>query len=325
MRRREFIAGLGGAAAWPLAARAQQAKVLAIGFLNSASAGGFLDYLRAFREGLGEGGYVEDRNVHIEYRFAENQLERLPALADDLVKRRVNVIAAGARADEAAKAATSTIPIVFMTGGDPVRTGLVTSLNRPGGNLTGVSLLASDIMPKRLELLRELVPHATTIAILLDATFKKNQEFQLQDLQAAGRIIGIRILEVWVGSAGEFDAAFESVVHEHADALVVAASAFFTSMRDRLIALAAQYRTPAIFQSRLFADSGGLISYGPSSIDEYRQGGIYTSRILKGEKPADMPVLLPTKFEFVVNLKTAKALGITVPPGVLAIADEVIE
>jgi putative tryptophan/tyrosine transport system substrate-binding protein len=325
MRRREFIAGLGSVAAWPLAAHAQQPAVPVIGFLYPGIRGPMAKQLEAFRNGLGESGYFEGRNVAIEYRFAENHLERLPALAADLVQRRVAVIAAGSRADEIAKVATTTIPIVFVNGGDPVRNGLVSSLNRPDGNLTGVTLLSSDMAPKRLGLLRELVPQNATVAILLDATFRKNQEYQLEEAVSAGRGIGLRVVSVWVSDAIEFDTAFENIAHEGAGALMVAASAFFVSMRDRLTVLAAQHSIPTIYQTREYAEAGGLIAYGPSNVGAYRQAGVYAGRILKGVRPSDLPVQQPTKFELVVNLKTAKALGLTIPETLLATADEVIE
>jgi putative tryptophan/tyrosine transport system substrate-binding protein len=325
MRRREFIAGLGGTAAWPLAARAQQQAMPVVGFLAAGSPTRYAIPLSGLRRGLSETGYIEGPNLTIEYRFAENRLDHLPALAADLVQRRVAVIAAGARADEAAKLATATIPVVFMTGGDPVRTGLVASLSRPGGNLTGITLLASDMAPKRLGLLRELGSNINTVAILLDETFRKNQEFQLEEIQEAGRSIGVRIVAVWVGKIGEFDSAFATFIQQGAGALVVGASVFFISVLDRLIALAARYGIPAIYQNSDFVRSGGLMSYGPSEFDHFRQGGAYVGRILKGEKPANLPVLLPTKFELVINLKTAKALGLTIPETLLATADEVIQ
>ena len=326
MRRREFIAGLGGTvAAWPVVATAQQPSIPVVGFLAAGSRERYAIPLTGFRKGLSETGYVEGPNLFMEYRFADNRLDRLPALAGDLVHRRVAVIAAGARADEAAKIATATIPIVFMTGGDPVRTGLVASLNRPGGNLTGITLLASDMAPKRLSLLRELVPNATTVAILLDETFKKNQEFQLEEMLVAGRSVGMRVVAVWVSKIAEFDSAFATFIQEGAAALIVGASVFFISELDRLVALATRYRIPAIYQNSDYVGAGGLMSYGPSEFDHFRQGGVYAGRILKGERPADLPVLLPTKFELIINLKTAKALDLTVPETLLATADEVIQ
>jgi putative ABC transport system substrate-binding protein len=324
MRRREFIAGLGGAAAWPVVVRAQTSLPV-VGFLAAGSPERYATPLNGFRAGLGEVGFVEGSNVLVEYRFAENRLDRLPALADDLVRRRVAVIAAGARADEVAKIATATIPVVFMTGGDPVRTGLVSSLNRPGGNLTGITLLASDMAPKRLGLLRELVPNIETAAVLLDETFRKNQEFQFKEMQEAARSIGMRIAAAWVSKVTEFDAAFATFVDQGVGALLVGASVFFISELDRLVALAARYRIPAIYQNSEYAGAGGLMSYGPSELDHFRQGAIYVGRILKGERPADLPVLLPTKFELVINLKTANALGLRVRETLLATADKIIE
>jgi putative tryptophan/tyrosine transport system substrate-binding protein len=325
IRRREFIAGLGSAAAWPGVARAQQQAAPTIGVLLAGPPGPYAGALEALKKGLGESGFFENRNVTIEYRFAENHLERLPGNAADMVQRRVAAIVAGSRADEAAKVATTAIPIVFINGGDPVRNGLVSSLNRPGGNLTGVSLLASDMAPKRLELLRELVHGAPSVAILLDSTFRKNQEYQLDELVSAGRRLGLRIDAVWVGHTDEFAPAFERITREGGRALIVAASAFFLSMRDRLVSLAAQHRIPAIYQTREYAEAGGLMAYGPSLSDAYRQAGVYVGRILKGEKPADLPVLQPTKFELVINLKTASAQGLTIPETLLATADEVIQ
>jgi putative ABC transport system substrate-binding protein len=322
--RRTFIAGLGSVAAWPVVVRAQTSLPV-VGFLAAGSPERYATPLNGFRAGLGEVGFVEGSNVLVEYRFAENRLDRLPALADDLVRRRVAVIAAGARADEVAKIATATIPVVFMTGGDPVRTGLVSSLNRPGGNLTGITLLASDMAPKRLGLLRELVPNIETAAVLLDETFRKNQEFQFKEMQEAARSIGMRIAAAWVSKVTEFDAAFATFVDQGVGALLVGASVFFISELDRLVALAARYRIPAIYQNSEYAGAGGLMSYGPSELDHFRQGAIYVGRILKGERPADLPVLLPTKFELVINLKTANALGLRVRETLLATADKIIE
>jgi putative tryptophan/tyrosine transport system substrate-binding protein len=322
--RRTFIAGLGSVAAWPVVVRAQTSLPV-VGFLAAGSPERYATPLNGFRAGLGEVGFVEGSNVLVEYRFAENRLDRLPALADDLVRRRVAVIAAGARADEVAKIATATIPVVFMTGGDPVRTGLVSSLNRPGGNLTGITLLASDMAPKRLGLLRGLVPNIETAAVLLDETFRKNQEFQFKEMQEAARSIGMRIAAAWVSKVTEFDAAFATFVDQGVGALLVGASVFFISELDRLVALAARYRIPAIYQNSEYAGAGGLMSYGPSELDHFRQGAIYVGRILKGERPADLPVLLPTKFELVINLKTANALGLRVRETLLATADKIIE
>jgi putative ABC transport system substrate-binding protein len=327
VRRREFITLLGGAATWPIAARAQQPAMPVIGFLAVGTRSDIDLASPGFTQGLREAGFIEGRNVGIEYRWAENQIDRLPALAADLAERRVAVIAASpnAFAVTAAKAATATIPIVFYSGPDPVRSGLVASLNRPGGNLTGVTALSADLTPKRLGLLHDLAPGAATVAMLLVERPGGNGNAQLEEAQSAGRSVGVRIVGLSAGSVGEFDAAFETAVHEGAGALLVSTNIFFINNRDRLVALAAAHKLPAIYQERTFADAGGLMSYGPSPIEAYRQLGVYTGRVLKGEKPADLPVLLPTKFDFVINLKTAKALGITVPAGLLASADEVIE
>jgi putative ABC transport system substrate-binding protein len=324
MRRRDVITLLGGtAAAWPLATRAQQPPVV-----------GYLTFRRdestfqAFQQGLREVGFVEGRNVAIEYRTADNQTERVAALAADLVRRKVAVIAVtGTQATIlAAKAATSTIPIVFLSPSDPVRTGLVPSLNRPGGNLTGATILSSDLTAKRLGLLHDTVPQITHLAIFLGRSpIQLDPENQLIAAQAAARNIGLRIFGVSAGEPGEFEAAFASVAAKGAGALLISTSAFFVANRERIVALAAKYKLPAMYQTREYADVGGLMSYGASIPDAIRQIGRYAGRILKGEKAADLPVLQPTRFEMVINLKTAKALGIEVPSGVSAIADEVIE
>jgi putative ABC transport system substrate-binding protein len=321
LKRREFITLLGGAAAWPLAARAQQAAMPVVGLLMGRSS---LHLSAAFRQGLGEVGFVEGQNVAIEFRYGNGQYDRLPALAAELVQRRVSVIAAGWPAGQAAKSATATIPIVFIGGGDPVREGLVASLNRPGGNLTGVIMLAPDLEKKRLGLLHELVPQASTIAVLLDANLR-DAEFQLQEFRAAERHLGLSIRVVSVGSEQDFETAFATLAQERAGALIVAASTFFNTHRDQLVALASRYRIPTIYELREFAAAGGLMSYSPSLTDVFHQAGVYTGRILKGTKPSDLPVLLPTRFDLVINLKTAKALGLEVPPMLLALADEVIE
>jgi putative ABC transport system substrate-binding protein len=324
MRRRAFIAALSGAVAWPLVARGQQPALPVIGFLHARPRADAITIVAAFRQGLRETDFIEGANVSIEYRFADGQSSRLPALAADLVQRRVTVIAAGARGGEAAKAATTTIPVVFLSGGDPVRTGLVSSLNRPGGNLTGVSLLSLDLETKRLGLLRDLMPQAGSVAVLVDST-SASMDYQVQQVQTAAHNIGMSIRVVTISSERDFDTAFATLVREGAGALMVTGSVNFLSFRDRLIALAARHGIPAMFELREYAKAGALMSYGASNDDAWRQIGVYTGRILKGEKPADLPVLQPTKFEFVINLKTAKALGLTVPPTLLAQADEVIE
>jgi putative ABC transport system substrate-binding protein len=326
MRRRDFITLLCGAAAWPLAARAQQPAKPVIGYLNLTPAEANAFDTVGFFQGLGETGYVEGRNVTIEYRSADFHAERLPALAAELVQRRVSLIAAigGPASAIAAKAATTTIPIVFITGGDPVQLGLVASLNRPGGNLTGVSFLTNALGSKRLELLLELVPPADTIGFLADPS-NPNTEPETADMVAAASALKRKLLVVRASTASEIDAAFASLAGRQAGALVVAAQAFFTSRRDQLIALTQRYAFPAIYQRREFAAAGGLMSYGTSITGAHRQAGRYAGRILKGERPADLPIMQSVRFELVINLKTAKALGLTVPDKLLALADEVIE
>jgi ABC-type uncharacterized transport system substrate-binding protein len=326
MKRREFITLLGGvAAAWPLAARAQQPGMPVVGFLNGTSPKGYGRFLSAFRQGLSETGYVEDRNVTMEYRWAEGHYDRLPALAADLVRRRVNVIAATSTpANRIAVAATKTIPIVFTTSSDPVELGLVASLSRPGGNVTGVATMNVEVSSKRLELLHEIVPSATIIVELVNPS-NPNVEAQSRDLQAAARTVGREILAVSARSESDIEAAFARLVERQAGALLVNTDAFFFSRRDQLIALAKRYAIPAIFDRREFAEAGGLMSYGGSVTDVYRLAGIYTGRILKGEKPADLPVQQSTKVELILNLKTANALGLTFPLSLLGRADEVIE
>jgi putative ABC transport system substrate-binding protein len=328
VRRRDFITLLGGAAAaWPLAARAQQPAMPVIGFLHPASPESYADQLRAFRQGLKEAGFVEGENVVIEYRWAEGQNDRLPALADELVRRRVAVIAAagGPNSALAAKAATTTVPIVFVTGQDPVRLGLVTSLARPGGNLTGINFFTVELAAKRLELLRELLPGAMRIAVFVDPASAATTESTLRDVEAAARVMRLQIQVLKVGTSREIEAAFTSFVGERPDAIFVGISAFFTARRVQLAQLAARHAVPAIYPDRLHAEVGGLISYGASLTDAYRQVGIYTGRILKGAKPADVPVVQSSKFELVINHPTARMLGLTVPPSLLARADEVIE
>jgi putative ABC transport system substrate-binding protein len=327
MRRREFITLIGGAAAaWPLAARAQQPAMPVVGFLNSLSEAGNAHFAAAFNRGLNETGFVDGRNVKIEYRYSEGHSDRLPALAQELVRREVNVIATtgGSPSARAAHAATTTIPIVFTMGDiDPVQAGLVASLSRPGGNMTGLSLLGGALGAKRLEILHEIVPNADVIAVL--ATNNRSADPYLDELQAAARTLGRRLVVLRVADTNGFDAAFQTLVEQRAGALIVTADVIFTNGRKELTALAARHRVPAIYQWPDFVTSGGLISYGTSLIDAHRQVGLYVGRILKGEKPADLPVLQPIKFDLVINLKTAKALGLTVPQTLLVAADEVIE
>jgi len=325
MKRRTFIAGLGSAAAWPFAARAQQAAMPVIGFLSSQSADDDTNRTVSFLRGLKETGYVEGQNVAVEYRYAENQYDRLPALAADLVRRRVAVIlAAGPEAALAAKAATTTIPIVFSTGRDPVALGLVASLSRPGGNLTGRAIFYSELEPKQLQLLRDLLPNAAMVGVLADPAFPDTQS-QIADLQAASHILGLLLVIVNAKTVTDLEMAFATFSQRRVGAVLVGNSTFFAPRTEQLAALAARYTLPAIFASREFALAGGLMSYGSSLGDTYHQLGIYTGRILKGEKPADLPVEQPTKFDLVINLKTAKALGLTIPETLLATADEVIQ
>ena len=326
MKRREFIALLGGAAAWPLAARAQQPAMPVIGFLNTRSADVSSHLVAALRRGLAENGYVEGQTVTVEYRWANGQYDRIPALAAELANRPMAVLVAtgGEPAAMAAKAATSTIPIVFGIGGDPIKLGLVASYNRPGGNATGINILTNVLAAKRLGLLHELVPKVTTVGFLINPIFP-TAESPLSDTQEAARAIGVQLHVLRASTDYEIDTAFESVAQQGISALAVAADPFFNTRRDKLVALAARHAVPTIYQSREYPAVGGLMSYGIDLADVYHQIGAYAGRILKGAKPADLPVLQPTKFELVSNLKTAKALGLTVPPDVLSLADEVIE
>ena len=328
IRRREFITLLGGAAAaWPLAARAQQPALPVIGFLSSETPSGYAFRAAAFRQGLSEAGYVESRNVAIEYRWAEGHYDRLPALAADLVRRQVAVIAAaGTRSALAAKAATTTIPIVFSTAADPVAEGLVASLARPGGNATGVNNLATELVQKQIEKLHQMVPAATAIAALVNPTNPTLAEPATKEAQAAGRTLGLKMIHIIQASTErDIDAAFATLFRLGAGALVVCPDTFFTSRRDQIAALAIRHAIPVIYHLRELPAAGGLMSYGPSATDGYRRVGIYAARILKGERPGDLPVQRATKFDLVINLTTAKVLGLEVPFYLQQLADEVIE
>jgi putative ABC transport system substrate-binding protein len=319
MRRREFITLLGGSMMWPLAARAQQVALPVVGFVRNTSPDTRL--VAAFRRGLNEAGYVEGQNVSIDYRWTDN--DRLPEMTADLVHRQVSVIATGGMSPSlAAKAATTTIPIVFATGGDPVHFGLVASLNRPGGNVTGISFLINALVAKRLELLREMVPAATTIAFLVNRTAP---EPDIEDAQTAARLLGLQLLVLNARSERDLDIAFATMVQQRVGALVINANEFFTGHTNQLVALAARHAVPMMYHAREAVEAGGLMSYGTSFTDAYRQAGIYTGRILRGEKPSDLPVVQSTRFELVINLKTAKALGLTVPIMLQTAADEVID
>jgi ABC-type uncharacterized transport system substrate-binding protein len=331
MQRRDFITLLGGgAAAWPLAARAQQPAMPVIGILGSGKAEGWAIRTAAFMQGLKEAGFVEGQNVAIEARWADDQYDRLPSMAAELVRARVALIAALGNSvpARAAKSATTTIPIVFAMGADPVQLGLVASLNRPGGNITGDTVLSVDMSPKRLQLLHDLVPSAKVFGHLVNPDNlapSSDGRTVIELAEDTARMWGVTVQVAHVRTAGDFDAAFATLAEKRIDALVVGSEALFVTHHDRVVALAAQYAMPAVFAHTEAARAGGLMSYTASTTESFRQAGRYTGRILKGEKPADLPVLLPTKFEFVINLKTAKTLGLTIPPGVLAIVDEVIE
>jgi putative ABC transport system substrate-binding protein len=328
VKRREFITLLGGAAAaWPIGARAQQPAMPVVGLLDQRSPDELVDRLRGFRQGLRDSGFVEGQNVAIDYRWAENKMERLPELAADLVRRQVAVIAAtsGFSPALAAKTATTTIPIVFVIAQDPVRLGLVASLARPGGNTTGISFLSGEVTAKRLELLRELVPAATRVAVLVDPSNATYAEITMRETGAAARSIGLQIQVLKASTIGEINAAFATLVREKPDALFVGGDPFFNSRRTQLVHLATRHAVPASYAARDFVDAGGLMSYGANIADAWRQAGSYAGRILKGEKPADLPVVQSSKFELVINAQTATMLGLAVPPQLLAIADQVIE
>jgi ABC-type uncharacterized transport system substrate-binding protein len=324
MRRREFVTLLGGAAAWPLAARAQQAPLRIVGFARSASLADVAHLVAAFRLGLKEAGFIEGQNVTIEYRSAEGDRDRLRAIVSDFAHWPVSVIVANVVAAVAAKAATTTVPIVFATGSDPIQDGLVASLNQPGGNITGVSFFAATVGAKRLELLRQLIPAGTTIALLVGPD-SSDVAAEWKDVEAAARAVRQELIVLQATSERDIETAFATLVQRGAGALFDGTGAFMTSHQEQLVALSARYRIPAAYGLREFVAAGGLMSYGASIVDAYRQVGIYTGRIIKGEKPGDLPVMRSTKFEFVINLKTAKALALDVPDRLLALTDEVIE
>jgi putative ABC transport system substrate-binding protein len=326
MRRREFIASVGAIAAWPIVARAQQPATPVIGFLGPGLAQSDVYRLKAFQQGLSETGFIDGQNLTIEYRWAEGHYDQLPALATELVGKQVSVIvtANATAAALAAKAATSTIPIVFIIGGDPVQFGLVASLNRPGGNVTGVSFLSNLLVAKQLELLQEFVPAASEFGLIVNPN-NPNAESDTRHAKAAADSLRRKIHVVYASTGGDLDTALTALIEQRVAALVVVPDAFFVDQREQLAALVARHAIPTIYSNRIYADAGGLISYGASQLDAHRQAGVYVGRILHGEKPADLPVIQPTKFELVINLKTAKTLGLNVPPSLLARADEVIE
>jgi putative ABC transport system substrate-binding protein len=325
LKRREIIRLLGATVlAWPLHARAEQESSLIVGFLNSASADGYALMATAFKRGLREAGYADGQNVTIEYRWADNQYERLPELAADLVNRRVNVIFANSPSISAALAATKTIPIIFNSGGDPVRLGYVASLSRPGGNATGVAIFSGELAAKRLDLLRELVPHSKSIAVLINSDFGPSARFR-SDVEAAARSLGLVTPFLQATTPSEIEAAFDSLAQTRPDALLVGPGPFLDSHRDLVIARAAKIAIPAAYETRASALAGGLVSYGADVGDAYRQAGVYAGRVLKGEKPADLPVVQATKLELVINLKAAKELGLDLPAKILAVADDVVE
>jgi len=326
MRRREFIASVSAIAAWPVVVRAQQPATPVIGFLGPGLAQSDAYRVKAFQQGLSETGFIDGQNLTIEYRWAEGHYDQLPALATELVDKQVSVIvtANATAAALAAKAATSTIPIVFIIGGDPVQFGLVASLNRPGGNVTGVSFLSNLLVAKQLELLQQFVPAASEFGLLVNPG-NPNAESDTRHAKAAADSLGRKIHVVYVSTGRDLETALMALIEQRVAALVVVPDAFFVDQREQLAALAARHAIPTIYSNRIYADAGGLISYGASQLDAHRQAGVYVGRILNGEKPADLPVIQPTKFELVINLKTAKALGLTVPPNLLALADEVIE
>jgi putative ABC transport system substrate-binding protein len=325
MRRREFI-GLLGAVTWPFAVRAQQSAMPLIGFLNTQSAGPFSHLVAGFQQGLREAGFLEGQNIQIEYRWAEGRSEQLPALANDLVRRGIAVLVAtgGEPAALAAKGSTQTIPIVFLIGGDPVKMGLVASMNRPGGNVTGLTLLSTEIERKRLALLQELLPKASLIAVLINPDFPATEDRRRDVMEAASRV-GLKTTVVSASSESQFEPAFITAVEQRADALMVFADPFFNSRRDQLAALAARYKIPAIYEFREYALAGGLMSYGANIVELYREVAHYAGRILRGAKPSDLPIMQPTKFDFVINQKVARGLALEIPDKLLALADDVIE